>query len=77
MIASIIALLAMLLYLYSGKADLDLNKQSLIKSANVDDVKDTGHNSILITCKNGQKYEIFYPAGQTDFKNLVYDKCGG
>lgn len=71
-----IALVVTIIYIFSGRGNFDLNTRELEKSDQVKQISTSDHNSIIITCKNGQQYEIVYPIGQSNFQDLVYDKCG-
>lgn len=63
-------------YLISGRGSLDNNLRQLEKSAPVEKVETTDNNSVVVRCKNGESYEIVYEQGQTNYQDLVYDKCG-
>ncbi len=71
-----IALIAAIYYFGSGHSSLDNNIRDLEKSSTVENVQTKDDNTIIVNCKNGESYEIYYPPGQTSYDNLVYDKCG-
>ena len=74
-IAAGVALVVVIYYLSSGRSSLDQNIRQLEKSSPVQHIQTTD-NTVLVNCKNGESYEIVYQPGQTNFQNLVYDKCG-
>ncbi len=75
-IAVIIAIIAVAYYVMSGKSSLDANMRQLEKSNQVEKTTSAGSNTILVKCKNGQQYKIMFEEGQTNFQDLVYNKCG-
>jgi len=75
-LAVIVALIALAYYVFSGRSSLDLNTRNLQKSAQIEKTQTSSDNSMLIKCKNGESYEIVFKPGQTNFDDLVYNKCG-
>ena len=63
-------------YLISGRGNLDNNLRQLEQSKPVEKVETTSNNSVVVRCKNGESYEIVYEPGQTNYQDLVYNKCG-
>jgi hypothetical protein len=76
LIAIVIALLGMTYYILSGRSNLDQNVRALKTSDQVKKTSTGENNSMVIDCANGESYEIVYPKGQTNFEDLVYNKCG-
>lgn len=70
------ALIGAIWYIGTGRGSLDNNLRDLEKTSTVQKVETKADNTVVITCKNGESYEIVYKPGQTDYQNLVYDKCG-
>jgi hypothetical protein len=75
-IAATLALIVAIYYLSSGKNNLNNNIHGLESSPVVDKVETSGDDSIVIHCKNGDTYGIVYKQGQTDYQDLVFNKCG-
>ena len=76
LIAIAIALMVVIYYVVSGRSSMDLNLRQLEKSTQIERTVATGDNTVVIKCKNGESYQIVYKAGQTNFQDLVYNKCG-
>lgn len=76
MIAGGVALLVVIYYLSSGRSSLDNNMLQLEKASTVQHVEAKEDNTVVVNCKNGESYEIVYQPGQTNYQDLVYDKCG-
>lgn len=71
-------------YVFSGRGSYEHNVRQLQENQEkVDHVATDklqsvsgSKNSLTIKCKNGESYEIVFKEGQTNFDDLVYDKCG-
>lgn len=75
-IAVAVALVVAMYYFASGQGSLSTNVRELEKSSTIQKVESTGSNTVTVKCKNGDSYEIVYQAGQTNYQDLVYNKCG-
>lgn len=75
-LALTIGLIAVVYYVVSGRSSLDANMRQLEKSTQVEKTTSAGSNTILVKCKNGEQYKIMFEEGQTNFQDLVYNKCG-
>ncbi len=78
LIAAIAAIIIAAIYIYTGQAKLDQNRQQLLHSEEVTDVQTSnqdGARLVTVTCDDGREYEIFYPPGSTDFETLKSSKC--
>lgn len=75
-LALTIGLIAVVYYVISGRSSLDANMRQLEKSNQVEKTTSAGSNTILVKCKNGEQYKIMFEEGQTNFQDLVYNKCG-
>lgn len=75
-IAAAIALLLVIYYFSTGTGSLNSNVRELEKSAPVQNVQPSTNNTVVVKCKNGDSYEIVYQPGQTNYQDLVYNKCG-
>ncbi len=75
-IAGGIALVGAVYYFGSGQSSLNNNVRALEKSSGVHYVESGVSNNVVIKCKNGESYEIVYQDGQTNYQDLVYNKCG-
>jgi len=76
MVAGGAAFIGAIIYLASGHGSLNNNVRDLEKNSTVQKVESKQNNTVVVNCKNGESYEIVYKPGQTDYQNLVYDKCG-
>lgn len=74
-IALVVALIVAGYYLTSGRNSLDQNVSQLEKTTTVEQVQ-TVNNGVIVKCKNGETYEVTYQPGQTNFQDLVFNKCG-
>jgi hypothetical protein len=71
-----IALAVAIYYFASGNSSLNNNIRELEKSSTIEKVQTTDSNTVVVKCKNGESYEIVYQPGQTNYQDLVYNKCG-
>ena len=71
-----LALIIVGFYIASGRSSMDQNMRELEKASTVEKVIPAENNTLLVQCKNGETYEIIYQKDQTNFQDLVYDKCG-
>ena len=76
LIAVGIALIVVVYYVISGQNSMNLNLRQLESNTQIEKAQPTNKNSVVIKCKNGESYEIVYKSGQTNFQDLVYNKCG-
>ena len=72
----IIAAIATLIYFKGGRGSIDQNINKLEKNSAVQSVSHPDAKTLRITCKDGKVYNIIYQEGQTDYDNLVFDRCG-
>ncbi len=75
-LAVIIGLIALAYYILSGRGSMDANIRQLEKAGNVEKTTTVGNNIIQVKCKNGQQYKLMFEEGQTNFQDLIYNKCG-
>jgi hypothetical protein len=74
-----LALIVLLIYLNSGRANFDQNLKSIQSNPQVTDVKvnqsSAGQTLATIECENGSKYEVYLPAGENNFDAIRAGKC--
>lgn len=79
-LAILLGIVAITLYIYSGRSSLDQNTRVLqnsdekVESVN-EFVSDTGEKTLLVECRDGSSYEVYYPAGETDYDAIAAGKC--
>lgn len=74
--AIILGIVGVIYYLNTGFGSKVGNVQKLQKENTVKEVKQNQNQTVTIQCKNGEKYEIVYRPDQTNYQDLVYNKCG-
>ena len=80
-IAAAVAVIALLIYIFLGRPDLERGKRELInnnpsvQSVSVSNEAE-GQSIITVECTDGSTYEIYYPPGETNFEALRASKCG-
>jgi|GEM_PF-3362576 len=75
-IAGGLALIVVIYYVSSGQSSRDTNISNLEKSSSVQKVETKENNTVLVNCKNGESYQVVFQAGQTNYDNMLYDRCG-
>ena len=71
-----VALILAFLYLNSGTGSLNSNVHELEKASTIEQVQPSADNKVVVKCRNGDTYEIVYQDGQTNYQDLVYNRCG-
>lgn len=75
-----VALVILIIYLNSGRANFDQNLKSIQSSPEVNQVKvnqsSQGQTLATIECQDGTKYEVYLPPNETDFAAFKASKCG-
>ena len=79
-VASIISIGALIYFIISGQGSANVNTRTLQKSdPKVESVQiqdqTAGQKNASIKCKDGSTYEIYFPAGTTDFSSVASSKC--
>lgn len=74
------ALLALSFYLYFGRPALWQGKRELenssldVRSVQVED-QPQGSSTVTVYCEDGSSYEIYFPAGETNYEAVRAAKC--
>ena len=75
-----LALIILLIYLNSGRANFDQNLKQLQSDPQVSEVQvnqtSQGQTLATIECEDGSKYEVYLPAGESNFDAIKAGKCG-
>lgn len=78
-IAIVLAVIGVLIYTLSGRANFDQNKHALQDSQQIGDVTlntdATGQTTATVNCDDGSSYDIYYPPGETDYSSVASNKC--
>jgi hypothetical protein len=79
-LAIVIALIILLIYLNSGRANFDQNLKQIQSDPQVSQVQviqeAQGQTLATIECEDGSKYEVYLPAGENNFDAIKSGKCG-
>jgi hypothetical protein len=85
-IALAIAIAVTAWYFLSGKASFNNEIRTLEKDKNVENVtienqanekqQSQQGQTIKITCKNGESYQIMFTEAQNNYEDLVFNMCG-
>lgn len=63
-------------YVGSGRGSLDKSARELANDEDVTAIDTTNPERIAITCKNGEKYEIVFTEGESNYDDLIFNACG-
>ncbi|MBD3270076.1 hypothetical protein GF376_00960 [Candidatus Peregrinibacteria bacterium] len=77
-ISAIIAIIALILYIYSEQTQISLNNRSLTVQSEVKNVEleETNQGRIMsVECEDGTVYEAFFEDGEVDYQNILKNKC--
>lgn len=74
--AIVIAGIVLVWYVGSGRGSLDKNTRELATEEAVESIDTTNPERIAITCKNGEKYEIVFTEGESNYEDLIFNACG-
>lgn len=78
-IAIIFAVIGVVIYTFSGRANFDQNKHALQDYQQIGDVTlntdSAGQTNVTINCEDGSSYDIYYPPGETDYSSVGANKC--
>ncbi|MBU0667828.1 hypothetical protein KJ951_02820 [Patescibacteria group bacterium] len=75
-VAVAIALIVLVWYVASGRGSLDLQTRKLATGDGISEINAGDPQNIVITCENGEKYEIMFTQGQSNYEELVFNACG-
>lgn len=75
-IALTIGLIALIIYVYSGRSSLDLETRQLTVNGAVENIDVSEQNRVTVTCKNGDSYQIIFTEQHSDYTGLIFDSCG-
>lgn len=79
-LAILLGIVAVAVYIYTGRSSLDQNTRELqssdkkVESVN-ESVSETGDKTLLVECRDGSSYEVYYPPGETDYEAVAAGKC--
>jgi len=78
LVAVIIAGAVLVWYISSGRSSLDLETREFVNGNghDISEIDTSNPENILITCKNGEKYEIVFTQGQDNYDDLIFNACG-
>lgn len=71
-----IAMIVLVWYVGSGRGSLDKNTRELAVEEEISTIDTTNPERIAITCKNGEKYEIVFTEGESNYDDLIFNACG-
>lgn len=75
-----LALIILLIYLNSGRANFDQNLKQIQADPQVSQVQVTqesqGQTLATIECEDGSKYEVYLPPDEKNFDAVKAGKCG-
>ena len=78
-VAIVAAVIGIIIYTFSGRANFDQNKHALQNSQQVGDVTlntdAAGQTTATVNCDDGSSYDIYYPPGETDYSSVAANKC--
>lgn len=75
-VATIMAVAAVAIYVRTGQGSRESGLDQLKNTENIDQITQTGSQSLTIKCKDGTSYKISFKPGQSNYEDLVYNKCG-
>lgn len=75
-VAVIIAGIVLVWYVGSGRSSLDRGARELATEEEVAAIDTTNPERIAVTCKNGEKYEIVFTDGESNYDDLIFNACG-
>jgi hypothetical protein len=75
-IAIIIGLIALLVYIFTGRGSYDTGVRELTKQKNISTIDASDSRKIKITCKSGENYDITFKEGQQNYQDLIFNACG-
>lgn len=74
--AFVIAGIVLVWYVGSGRGSLDKNTRDLAIEEEVSSIDTSNPERISVTCKNGDKYEIVFTEGESNYDDLIFNACG-
>jgi hypothetical protein len=75
-IALAIGVIALLIYIFTGRGSYDTGVRDLVKQPNIANIDASDTKKIQITCKNGENYEITFKQDQQNYQDLIFNSCG-